>query len=990
MAKDDAVQTIRDFIDNTKQTHRSPNLYTALTISHKGSIRARITAYDVLEIARQFIYDEVNALKASYLLGKYPLTGEGTKKEPYILKTPRDWLLAATNISDQAQDTSIYFNIGGQLIDIATTNRYASANALQEMEFVDFITTAAQQFMVSTLTNEKNVQALASTTTQQPQTIEEIVANAFPMLMQLISTFDTKHVSGHAQLANPAYSRLQDENADAERNLEQGLDKLAAITPESIEAMLADMRQQASDASMFEKFDIDAFITDTIQTITTQMGVDPNSASEEAKADLQLLIQSIKHAFLETENYNLFTALDLVRTQLSEAAKPGNVQGMSQPTEEFLSESTESTVKKVASTLTKSRLSPQHRHDLRDLNKRGRLNEIRATLAGQAFLPDRFIPVMVAALFLSETNRYWPNFLATMMMLDLIDSKESCPDAANDAHNLNTMLYNPEGRTDFVDGYGRLFTGDEKEKKLSLFQDYAQALFNEYSGEELENKIDQLKSNKRRQQKILGELKAAIAGKAKQNISGYHPMVHGNSYNETKNIDPSNPIETDRQLTIAEQKTANILLQWLHLMSPEGEIEFRLERVFLDDLSLHAHNEDLSTSNHTDLDETFSLANTTNPKDKNTDADDAKSNSSSGNYDCSNSEIRDHLLQMFRTLLRYRLEDFLQLSKQRYPQTREETKHMTSPATPRTKQTAKEHNTGKSESDATVTRKFGIQLPNASAEPGSDEILPVKIQTSCSEGLARLGMPSFDVGEIELTEVSTPGMFEDHEVPQRQPDITIGQRHRKPKAKRALDFADDSSNSSTLPKPAPLFRDQSWYSGFGAATEGLNLFTGTDTPEERRKLHEFSGFWSSTGTITTREQGGKQERPEPMDTGSTKKSITAVLHTKKAPQRSDERRRTEPMEVDTDKKADPITTRRIEILDMLHQVSHGDVIQESNNGLILLKSADGQTSYAQLKIEENSVCFFRRGETEQDSWHILCEISDYEHLISSNRPPSPR
>lgn len=601
--KDIANATIADFTAEIKQTLR-PNLFTALTIHNEQFGEMIINAYDILEIARQ-VTNEFLSEYDSEKIGD-SILGEGSLEKPYILDTTKKWLWAAANFEIEETNTiktpkslsnitperkPPFYQIGGQPIDVTRDERKASSQHLanddafsQNMEN-SMLQTTSNLFNISN-TNE-TIDILSHFTTEaSAENIPESnsVQRLLPFILFLIQEAEAKHIPDDTTWRATPYSRLGKEHSTAQNYAAENIHKITSITPEKIDTMITEMQTSNFSESKESFSDLPKIVTNLSNTLVKGMvGEDKfQEISPKFTEFTQAIGEILDPNKMNAENpFEFFSAFFRNTQEYIKNSKDPHLQSMNT---DFLGEDVETIFKNVGNALMGNSVE-QKQEAISIINELSHISviaEIRSILEGTAYRVNRYLPITVGALFFSETSRYLLTFIASCALLDLIQLTVTCPDA-NEIYTLTNALVNPNQRNEFVDAYGKLYSNNETEKKATLKKKYLDALYP--ANEEIKKQIiNRDKKQIKKSQEIDLEIKKVIPGKTTQHIGGYHPMVQGFSYDDTKNIPPNEEISESKELVVVQQKIANILLQWLKLYLPSDEFTVTLQKIFLSDL----------------------------------------------------------------------------------------------------------------------------------------------------------------------------------------------------------------------------------------------------------------------------------------------------------------------------------------------------------------------------------------------------------------------
>ncbi len=676
--KTEAAAAIERFRDQIKRTHQ-PNLFTVMTVKRSGNPDLVITAHDVLEMARIITVEQIAILNAKQL----NIDGAGTIDSPYKLTTPEQWLWAAVNFVVGNIENSVYYMIGGQLIDVTTNERKASSRHHQPDSFFKHMQESTLQLSDNIAAPENlnilksSLANIANTSSAQElaplDTAARVIQSVLPLVATMIQSLDTKSIPAEARVEGyrlvllaegekfsdkldpkvivlqkdrkfvvaqyiknnlpssksleltaqelnnlpfpalgekpriitrqentalvdaialkfgctqwdkPYYSSLSTQHNHAMNSASSNMDKLQAITPDAIEKMLVDMRTgHFSDSDM----PIGQFPTvlDNLvnHVLTTFLGKDKlKEVAPDINEGRKLFLQLFGDFSEETvKNEN---PLSLVNKYFSKIKQ--HPQFLQDPTCKAISETllgpdAESALRNVSAILANTKVDQHTSRAVAALSHNTMMMEIRAILTGTVQRADSHLPVTIGALFFSESSRYPLCYLASCALLDLMQLNQFCPDLP-EIYTLTNILTNPSLRSEFVDGDGRLYSDDEKQIKETLFNNYLDAYFKG----DADADVKKANFRKNRKEEAYVVIKKVLAGKASKNAAGYHPMVQGESFDETENIRLEDVITDSTSLVLVQQKIASILLQWLALqLSDNKAITCSLGRKFFTEL----------------------------------------------------------------------------------------------------------------------------------------------------------------------------------------------------------------------------------------------------------------------------------------------------------------------------------------------------------------------------------------------------------------------
>lgn len=174
-----------------------------------------------------------------------------------------------------------------------------------------------------------------------------------------------------------------------------------------------------------------------------------------------------------------------------------------------------------------------------------------------------------------SVSRYPSSFIATLALLDLMEIEANSPDTQV-SYNLFNMLQDTRQRSTFVDGYRELFFAN------------ATAIANEVKGvpefgipSDEAIKLRRYKRNMTETRKVELINEYTKNRRVEYNVSGYHPMAHGNSYAEVKEINDANEF---LRLTLPQQKAASLLIQWLVMSLNKQGFQATGKKIFFDDV----------------------------------------------------------------------------------------------------------------------------------------------------------------------------------------------------------------------------------------------------------------------------------------------------------------------------------------------------------------------------------------------------------------------
>lgn len=663
---------ISTYIKTIKDT-RKPNLFTTLKVSGNGITEdVIITALDIVLIVEsildenlkreQILEDNLKALDAN----NTNLNEAGSQNNPYSLRTPMEWLLAAKNYElTKDREEFKYFSIGKQIIRISTLDRYCSSEDNRPDDFYEFMHNSINQYVIN-LSNPTALDALRKIFLKfNAKSNSEKMNFVFTFVLHLMQNINAKYITSgyylhliseqdltnHTSLQTPCLVYrgkdtpfqliLTDEHNDTIKvNFEDEPDKtiveafhnliLVPCQEKRTRIFLSSFseiisyinskggRQQfvsgeewhrpaykgklAPDQHAAQSYgheQMPPLNAENIATASSAWDLEIDSSSlDDISASVKSLWRVIGSVAFSSENKEKDTmemeelntvflqpVIDSLKNNTTDRTPKAILKSISNEMQKQASTENgekenfnfdiDSIFKTVANQMEGTILDESEAEKIKVLSNVFTVLEIRSILENTVKKPSKHLPVTVASLFFSEPSRSLRTegpgcpavFPAGLALLDLIQAQQPCPDC-NEIYSPLNLLKTPVQRTEFVDVYAKMYSKeDEKKLKNELEQKHKN---------DLEKIKDQRKKDKKRGE-IFSEIPKVIPGNVLYNVAGYHPMVQGGSRDEVEHK------EHHEDLTLVDQKSASILLQWLSLRLKENGFSVTLEKDFFVD-----------------------------------------------------------------------------------------------------------------------------------------------------------------------------------------------------------------------------------------------------------------------------------------------------------------------------------------------------------------------------------------------------------------------
>lgn len=581
----------------------TPNLYTTLIVGKNSPIK--ITASTIIFLVEKIINEFITSQ-----MDNVQLQGNGQKDTPYFLNNPLAWLLAAKYFS--IEETSLgkkYFDLIEWLADVSVKDRYASTSSCISRnpdEFTSFVSGCVQQIS-SNLSHDINnspISELAINLSGKSPTSAQTTA-FIPLALTLIQTLDAAYIGGKVW-AEPPYSAIAKKHMESQSFIALNKHKL---TTESINEASKKLSEPLDDqSSNILISSIPSLISNAVETIFDQFLSHSNIANEKkillenTKMILSKNIANIDVAGMKSPSpWDL--ACSMIPAIAASLAVPEVEQVENVINLNFLPENIIATAKDMCEKVMDGQFDCNQKYNT--LDDISCIMEIRQILQGNICKPHSYLPILTIALFFAEVSRYPSSFISGLMLMDLIQMQAKTPDT-NAPYTILNLMSNPENRHLFVDAYGTHYGVNKGCKNAACFEcvefianrdpleqerESLKSALNECKKDALREMLidseqDQKKGEElvrgKKHEQLVATLLNKLAPKTSEfninvHIAGYHPMVHGGSYHETKNPTKYTKLE------IAHQKSASIILQWLAIQLENDGYTVKLERCVLNE-----------------------------------------------------------------------------------------------------------------------------------------------------------------------------------------------------------------------------------------------------------------------------------------------------------------------------------------------------------------------------------------------------------------------
>ena len=417
-----APDSIQNFLNQemaASKKNTKPGLYTKLTIFHEKLGKVVVTTKDIIDKAENLISDLLKNSQTS-------LGGSGTQADPFVLKTPEEWLRAVDLF--RTGNGFYYYLVGTSIIEVNRDDTYASDHGRNEA-FLDEMNAIGLQLLAGILQSKDKIKLkeFLDDINNKDEVINKVLPLLFYFAKQLEAKasnptrFDPKHNNQTKDLKRVSYSEIAERHAGATDPTDD-MNRLARtkLPPANnlSTQITQELKRDLSDPNNFllkisqEPGGWYGYAEKLAREFVTF--VPPQQAQELNQGLNAYFLPFLKQLLPTTEQLSP----DNIEGCLQEKWKMIQSLGKEVPElRELLSQDFNTLLQFLLNTLGNLSVTPSNISKIVAFTNAMLIQEVRQLLNNKVIRPNNYLPVTLATWLLAESVRYKASYFGSLIML---------------------------------------------------------------------------------------------------------------------------------------------------------------------------------------------------------------------------------------------------------------------------------------------------------------------------------------------------------------------------------------------------------------------------------------------------------------------------------------------------------------------------------------------------------------------------------------------